>query len=455
MALAIPVTAFWLTATLALRQGLGRGASMGVAIGLVVVLPLVWDVWSEGRYRQRENPPERVMSRADRIRLRILSISLIFLAIMLFGMNRTMTTAIAGRGDWFLDGAETPFAADLRSGLATVALKLDHTFGPTGQAPITIEPVVARSATAAPTAPLPAPRLSETGGWPLPPTPHPIVSGLTESRTGSIAEVAALIRAKEPDPKQRARAYHDFAIQHLIFDVKSLLTGQPTSDQRAETVFKSRVATAVGYANLVTALGNAAGDEVITVTGQTRYFSTEHAVFPHAWNAVALDGTWSFLDAARDAGTVIAHEFSAGYGTTWLFPPTELMTWDHLPDDPMWALPGAPRDAEALLAGTALSASAAVFGLSPIDLPTRLTVSDAEFSIALSNPKRVSLLATAWSPDDGASARCSPPSRDERAILTCNLGASRRWIIILHATHSPEGPYVPVGQLRVLHRAAL
>ncbi len=455
LALAIPVLAFWLAAAVALDAGAGRGTAIALGLGLVLGLPIAWDLWAEGRAARRDPPVERVLARSDRIRLRVLALSLGFGALMLFGLNRQMTQAIASRGDWFLDGSDTPFATDLRTGLAHMADDLGRTFGPRGEAAPHDAGPLAETTAAARVAPvIPEPAARARADWPLPSVPHPAVTGLTPTRARSFADVAAHIRAQEPDPRGRARAYHDFAIAHLSLDVQGLFTPPPAATQAADAVFAARRATPLGFANLVTALGTAAGDEVVTVTGRTRHFSTEHQVFEHAWNAVAVDGGWEFLDASKDAGVLIGHEFAPGHGTTWLFPPPELMAWDHLPDDPAWSVPGAPTTPDALLAGTALSAPAAIFGLSPTDAPTRLVASDADFALTLRNPRRASLLATAWSPDDGTSARCAPPTRAEVAELTCALGSARRWIVLLHATIVPEGPFVPVGQLRVLHRGA-
>ncbi len=464
VALGLPIAAFWLATSTGLLLGLGRGPAIAAAAIMVLGIPLVWDIWAEARHARKNPPVERITTRGDRIRLRVLAISMAFSASMLLGMNRTMTHAVAERGDWFLDGANTPFARDVRRGLVDVAIGIQRTFGPRGDAPLPLPAPPIPSATATTAAenhgsptisvdtPADTPANTPTGAprWPLPPTPHPAVVGLTDTRTRSIAAVAAHLKAAIPDPWQRVKAYHDFAIRHLRFDVAALHTPPPPSTQTAQAVFESRSASARGYANLVAALGAAAGDTIEVISGRTRAMSTAHVAFDHAWNAVDIGGAWHFVDAARDAGVLLGDDFAPGYGTTWLFAPPEVMAIDHLPDDPVWNPPGAPTELDAFLAGTGLSARAVPFGLKPSDLPTRIVAGRADFELQLSNPRNITLLTTAWAPDEGVSATCSPPTREATARVACQLGRARRWMVVVHAATDPAGPFMPVGLVRVL-----
>ncbi len=465
IALAVPVAGFWLAAATGLSAGLDLWPALGAAGALALLLPLVWDVWAEVRHAAKQPQPERVVARPDRIRLRILAVNLGFLALMLFALNQTATRAILNRGDWFLGASRSPFAEEVRGALAKAAHAAHATFGDPAQPPIAAgEAGVACQATlaegltsASGATPPKAPR------WPMPATPHPAVAGLTGTRAETIAAVGAALRAAEPDPLLRVKALHDFAIVHLRFDADALVAAAtpeggaedpmvpPLASQTAEAVFEARRATAIGYANLLVALGDAADISIKRVDGYVRLFSDDHVAFPHAWNVVALDGAPQLIvDAARDAGTFVGRAFAPGYGTFWLFPPAEAAAWDLLADDPTERLPGGPSDIGGLLAGTALSTPAAAFGLDAAAAPHRLMTSPSVWTATLPNPRGVTLLATAWSPDDGTTAPCVPHTRDASARLRCSLGLARRWIVMLHAAPTPDDPWIPVGQWRVL-----
>ena len=110
--LLVPVAGFWLAAATGLSAGLDWWPAMSAAGALSLLLPLVWDVWAELRHAAKQPPPERVVARGDRIRLRILAVNLGFLALMLFALNQTATTAMLNRGGWFLGESRSPFADD-------------------------------------------------------------------------------------------------------------------------------------------------------------------------------------------------------------------------------------------------------------------------------------------------------------------------------------------------------
>jgi hypothetical protein len=457
--LLVPVAGFWLAAATGLSAGLDWWPAMSAAGALSLLLPLVWDVWAELRHAAKQPPPERVVARGDRIRLRILAVNLGFLALMLFALNQTATTAMLNRGGWFLGESRSPFADEVRGSLARLAHAAHATFGDPARPPTPGGQVAAVPAPGAETARGESGQTGEPLVWPMPATPHPAVASLTGTRAATIEAVGAALRDAEPDLALRVKALHDFTIAHLRFDSDALLasggggdapSGLDPSTQAAEVVFAARDATGLGYANLMVALGDAAGIALKRIDGHARLFSDDHVAFPHAWNEVELDGVTRVVDAARDAGTFIGRAFARGYATYWLFPPAEAAAWDLLPADPSARLPGGPSDVAGLLAGTALSTPAAAFGLDAEAAPHRLVTSPSVWTATLANPRGVTLLATAWSPDDGTTAPCAPHTRDASARLRCSLGLARRWIVMLHAAATPDDPWIPVGQWRVL-----
>ena len=99
----------------------------------------------------------------------------------------------------------------------------------------------------------------------------------------------------EFDPVDRAIALHDYLAMRMAYD--------PTADWRMTVdkkdldprrVFAQRRGNSVAYADLVTALGTAAGLFVLTVDG------SDSGGKPHSWNVFWLQGAWWSVDVALD-----------------------------------------------------------------------------------------------------------------------------------------------------------
>jgi len=127
---------------------------------------------------------------------------------------------------------------------------------------------------------------------------------------------------------------HDWVALNVRYDVPSLNDGSYTTKQRAERVLRDRTGVCAGYANLLVALGEVTGDEIVYVTGDTRAIDGPG----HAWNAVRIDGAWTLMDATWDAGSVGDDGFEARYSTAYLFAPPSAFLLDHFPDDAGWQL---------------------------------------------------------------------------------------------------------------------
>jgi transglutaminase-like putative cysteine protease len=78
----------------------------------------------------------------------------------------------------------------------------------------------------------------------------------------SIDSVAKYIVSKETDPVLRVKALHDYVADRIAYDAESYFAGvYPPQD--AETVFRTRKSVCAGYAQLLEALGKAAGVEIV------------------------------------------------------------------------------------------------------------------------------------------------------------------------------------------------
>jgi hypothetical protein len=170
----------------------------------------------------------------------------------------------------------------------------------------------------------------------------------------NIALLATTLTQDLKSEKEKARAVFVWVTEHISYDVKSfenredldievlLERGQP------QEVLRRKKAVCAGYANLFTALCQAAGLQALTVTGKTKNFRGMVARTGHAWNIVRTDGEWGLVDATWGAGDVDTDEgkYTRNFKPRFFFPSPEAMLKDHFPDDPLFQNLGQPIDFE-------------------------------------------------------------------------------------------------------------
>src|SRR5262249_36512247 len=100
-------------------------------------------------------------------------------------------------------------------------------------------------------------------------TLHPAVSKMPASVETSIESVARYIAKHETDPTLRIKALHDYVADRVAYDSEALYSGN-FPDQGAQSVFKTRKSVCAGYANLLSALAAAIGENIVVVTGYAR-----------------------------------------------------------------------------------------------------------------------------------------------------------------------------------------
>jgi transglutaminase-like putative cysteine protease len=166
---------------------------------------------------------------------------------------------------------------------------------------------------------------------------HPAVASVPSHMETDLASVAKYLVSRERDPFQRVKALHDYVADRVVYDVESLRTRNFASQLPAD-VFKSRKGVCAGYSNLLAAMGQAAGEEIVSIVGESLSQDTESGYESHAWNAARIEGEWYLLDATWDAGAVLGDLYGRGYGTTYLFMPPRQFLSSHIPDDPAWQL---------------------------------------------------------------------------------------------------------------------
>jgi len=138
--LGIPLAGMWLASSMAaLLNGPVWLTVLGGAL-LFPILPLAWDglaSWRRRRRSRRQKPTSFLddlssskrnlsVSFADRLLLRTLLLSTVFLGLLLGRSPTTAANALTARGDWMLDGVEAPWTADARAIIFAIADRTDR-----------------------------------------------------------------------------------------------------------------------------------------------------------------------------------------------------------------------------------------------------------------------------------------------------------------------------------------
>lgn len=472
-ALAIPLFALWVVTSLVLHGGAPFWLALVVGLVAILGLPFLWDVWAESRFLRRQNPPPRILTRADRIRLRILVVSAASAAFLIVAIARPTTNALAQRGDWWLFGAQGAFADDVRQAIGSVAkglggitgtspesAQLAHAPAPTGEPPTTNEATPLPGADDArlvahddvhsapgqrPTPPVA--RRVDPPKWPLPAEPHPLMNALRNAT--SIEQVAEIIRAGESDPFQRVKAIHDFVVQWVAYDAQAVSPKYQPPTQAAAEVFKRRVATCDGYTNLMLAIGALTGDDLVAIVGKSRADGVGLDGFLHSWVGATIQGQRYLIDPTWDAGQVFGGEFRPRYSTSYLFTPPELFAYDHLPDDPSWSLTDPPLTQARFLERPAVSAHFFAWGMKLDGISKAITpVTNERIDFKIQNPQKAWVLVVAMPLDDGKSFNCVVPSQANPIEVGCKLSKGR-WTLDIYSNDSSSGRYPLVASLRV------
>jgi hypothetical protein len=444
-----PLFGFWLASSLAAYENATQWLALLGGLLLFPILPVGWDlvfVW-----RRSKQPPRRaILTRLDRLVLRTLIVNGVFLGGMMYFAHGTAFRALAVRGDWFLDGYDGPAATSVRRAILAFADRFDgrrvvddDRYGAGDDAPDG-EP-------------------GSDGAWPLPAAIDPLVSEMPESAQRSITAVGSYLAARFPDPRQRVKALHDYVALRLHYDDAALRAIEARDranipPQDAEPVFAARTGVCAGYAKLMVALGKAAGVEIAYVTGYAR--DRKHPITTagsdaelrarmegdrHAWNAAKLDGRWYLLDVTWDDAEDRPIE------STYLFTPPELMTLDHLPEDPAWQLRTSPISLGDFVRQPLLRPEFAAFGLA-LEEPTRSQISvSGTARVVIRNPRHAKIAAVAAHGDD--QIRCAVESSGDATTATCDLPDGEYELrLFAAAATSTRGTLDHVGSILVNSR---
>lgn len=241
------------------------------------------------------------------------------------------------------------------------------------------------SAPAEPSAPLAPVKLA----WPLPDTVHPAVGRLSPADETDIASVASRLVSLSAPGADRIKALHDYVAATVAYDTEAFFSGN-FPGQSATEVFQRKTGVCAGYANLLAALGKAAGETIEVVGGTADGYG---GWSPHAWNAAKVDGAWVLMDATWNAGGVRNKGFFRQYKTEYLFTPPERFVLSHLPRDERWQLLANPVSLASLPNAPKQFASGYVAKVA-IEKPERspMETQSSTVDVRITNPDRRDVL---------------------------------------------------------------
>jgi hypothetical protein len=495
LAVAIPLLAVWVASSLAAYRNGPVWLACLCGLLLFPLAPLAWEALSRWRtsrgrklrarvLRSESLRPQDGLTFTDRLVVRTVIVSALFLTALVVRFPQTAFAALSTRGDWFLDGREGASVDRVRAGLFTAADRLQWLYNavrdnryqdvidpqheatppPVPEAspaePLpqrTPEPTPPPATQGTPTPePQPTPPQPERAPdgrpmWPMPATLHPLVADLPPAVETSLEDVAKHLAAGEPDRWLRIKALHDYVADRVAFDAVAYFS-RDMPPQDAATVFRTRKGVCAGYAQLLAAMGVAAGEEIVVVVGDARTESSDLTGEGHAWNAAQIDGAWYLIDPTWDSGHLDGQAFVKAYTTSNLFTPPTVFAVTHYPDEPRWQLHDPPIERGDFFRQPVMRPEFFASGLELIS-PTRSQVDvDGPFDVLLKRPAGRYLLAR-YKTDAGPEGRCTV-THAATTTVHCPLPAPGTYHVDLFGSPTEFGTYHLIGQFEV-HRAGV
>jgi len=486
LVLVVTGAGMWLSSSLALYLN-GPVWLAWVLGGLAFpVLPLAWEARAAVKRSRTRSLRQPFFTVWDRIVLRTLAVNLLIVGVLLARWPTASFTALATRGDWFLQGRADQGARAARVVLFRTAGGLEWLYRaahdnpndrylartrkpekPPEPVPVPIAESAARPTlptdAGAAAEPSPPPPVSEsardepdtlqrladgTPVWPLPAEIHPAVAALPPAEEGSIASVARYIVQKEPDPWMRVKALHDYVADRVSYDVEAYRS-KTYPPQDAETVFRTRRSVCAGYANLLAAMGSAAGDEIVVVGGDARTNGRDLTGEGHAWNAARIGGRWILLDATWDAGSLRDGRFVKQYSTEFLFTPPEVQGLSHFPDEEQWQLRHPALSRGEFLRQPLMRPRFYAEGFTLVSPDRPQVTVDRVLEAKVLNPRHRYMLAHYERRDGGVRADCEV-EQGPSVSVRCALPDEGTYRVVLFANRQPYGTYQQVGEIEAL-----
>lgn len=472
--IATPVLGAWASSSLAAYSNGPVGVAAATGLLLFPGLPLAWEAWASYRRRRRGVLKPRILTFGDRLILRTLAVNLVFLGALLGTHPAVAFAALSTRGDWMLDGRKGARFDEARRWIFGAADRLEwlylavheDTFARKGDHPTpeppplptatpTATPTTATTTAPATTAPPPVASATPTprpGGatptepataWPLAPTLHPAVASMPADAERSIESVAKYIADRESTPAGRLKAAHDWVADRIAYDGPGYAAHKyPPYDP--PTVFASRTAVCAGYAQLLAALGQALGLEVVYVTGDARVKGGRETGEGHAWNAARVDGRYYLMDVTWDSGSLDGARFEKHYRTDYYLTPPEVFSVNHFPRDARWQLRAAPLSRGDFFRQPMMTPAFYAEHRELIS-PTRSQVTvKGPLEILLRTPPSLYTLASSR-PQGGEAEKDCRIERGDVTKVTCDLPGPGAYDVSLFSNTERYGSYHFIG----------
>jgi hypothetical protein len=479
----VPALGVWLASSLAAYRNGPVWLALACGLLLFPVLPVAWELRARRRRLRDRRETSKTFTTWDRVVLRTLVVNVAFMAALLAGFPAAAFAALSTRGDWFLHGRRDEGAERARQALFGIAGGLEWLYRAARRNPYddmlerragdtpSPEPAPVAMATAEPPAPLATPEPTRRGRatpptpeppeevrfsaagvpeWPLPARLHPAVVELPPSAETSIADVGRYLAGRESNPWLRVKALHDYVADRVAYDVESYRGGKyPPQD--AQTVFRTRRSVCAGYANLLAALGAAAGADIVVIGGDARHEGGDLTGEGHAWNAARIGGRWALIDATWDAGNVNGERFEKEYGTEYLFAPPEVQGVTHFPEEERWQLRTPPLSRGDFFRQPMTKAGFFAEGLTLLS-PDRSQVSvEGELQLAVRNPRQRWLMARFDDGQGGGKGDCDVTG-GESAAVRCRFPGPGRYRVRLYVGRQQYGQYTGALELEAHSR---
>ncbi|HEY1548765.1 MAG TPA: transglutaminase domain-containing protein [Kofleriaceae bacterium] len=176
---------------------------------------------------------------------------------------------------------------------------------------------------------------ASTTRWPLPDGIEPEVAAMPADEETTITAVGTYLADHiRGDQRRLVKALHDYVVHRISYDQFSLRGERLAQD--ADAVFARRTGVCEGYANLLVALGWAAGVDIREVEGFAHDQASPGTLAPigelHAWNVAHVDDGWVVIDATWD------RDSSGGASTYYLMTPPGIFARTHVALDTDWQL---------------------------------------------------------------------------------------------------------------------
>lgn len=455
--IATPLLGVWVASSLAAYAN--ARVSWVAASGLLLfpVLPLAWVGFSEWRRRARGVTREHILTFSDRLIVRTLVINVAFLVVLIAARPKVAFIALSARGDWFLGDHHGKIAEATRRGAFKLAGGLEWLYDATHPNPYEQykpqnqekptpppkedqhEPQKDKSETQAPA----KPRM-----WPTPHAVHPVITTIPPEDETSIESVGKYIASREKDPMLRIKALHDYVADRIVYDGPAYRSGNiPMEDGDAQIVFSRKLGVCAGYAQLLTALGKASGDDIAYVVGNVRTQESPVDGAPHAWNAAKIDGLWYLIDPTFDAGYLDGSTFHKQYASAYLFTPPDVFGVSHFPQDPAWQLRDKPISRGDFIRQPMMQPAFYARGIKLVTPDRSQVTVDGTFDVRLQNSATY-LLVDYRSKGASGGKMCRV---DGFTHASCDLPAGS-WDVLLFGNDTGSGTFEHLGTFEVNRR---